>query len=258
MWLDQLLALRFRGMGRVRSSLRGAHPTTLIRRRSVDGLLFGLDPESFMDRFVIDAGYWEREVLDAILECLYDDGVLWDIGTNLGLHAVTAKHFRPKAKVIAFEPSPFTAARAKMNAEMNKLDVEVCSVALGSQPGYSQLSVKLASNSGLSSLSPWPHTSYDGTILCRVERGDILVSSGAISSPTVIKIDVEGFEMQVLEGMTEILKSPRLKAVIFESHDGDLSVGHLLEEKGMRIRRLPPANVLENGGPLSPNYLAVR
>ena len=50
--------------------------------------------------------YYQREVLDAILASLRDDGVLWDVGANVGLHVITAKRLRPQETVVAFEPAP--------------------------------------------------------------------------------------------------------------------------------------------------------
>jgi FkbM family methyltransferase len=252
MWFDRLMAQQFRGMGRLRSQLRGGYPTTLVRARTVDGLLFALDPDSYCDRFVIEDGYWEREVLDAVLENLSDDGVFWDIGANIGLHSITTMFHRPKAKVFAFEPVPFTAARAMMNAKMNNLDISVCSIALGDKSRAATLSVKLTQNSGLSSFVPWSHTVYEGTVLCAMDRGDNLVPT--IPAPTVIKLDVEGFEAQTLAGLQGVLSTAG--ALIFESHDECRSLRHLIPGD-MRIERLRAANTKESGY-LSPNFMAVR
>ena len=257
MWFDRLLARQVRGMARVRALLRCAYPVTLIRVRTMDGLTFGVDPQSYMDRIVIKSGYYEREVLEAILAHLPSDGILWDVGANFGLHAITTKHLRPNATIVAFEPVPFTAARVMMNAKLNNLDVDVYSIALGSAAGYSRLSVKLVGNSGVSSLIPWHSFAYDDTMMCHVEKGDALVSASTISSPSVIKMDVEGYELQVLEGLTHVLQSPTLRAVVFESHGKDLQpVTKLLEASDFKISPLEPTSSYESSP--APNYLAVR
>ena len=108
--LDTVVAFasrrRLRGAARLRRILRGHHEVTLTRVRTVDGLLFDLDVENVMDYAVLDHGYYEREVIDAIIRSLTPNGVLWDVGSNIGLHAITAKHLRSDATVVAFEPAP--------------------------------------------------------------------------------------------------------------------------------------------------------
>ncbi len=71
-------------------------------------------------------------------------------------------------------------------------------------------------NTGLSSLLPWESVSYQGTILCRTETGDGLVESGTAKHPNVIKVDVEGFEVNVLRGLSTCLSNERLSTVILE------------------------------------------
>lgn len=255
--IEQLLAHRFRGLGRLRSMLRGPYPVTLVRVQTRDGIELALDPKSWIDFFIIRDGYYEREVLDAILAHLPSHGVLWDVGANIGLHALSAKHFRPDIVCVAFEPVPFTAARLMINTELSSLAVELLPISLGETPGYAPMSVKLRGNSGLSSLRPWGNVSYDSAFLCRVESGDALVAAGSIQAPNVIKMDVEGSELAVLTGLTNLLGCSDLKAVIFES-DGELlpDISHILRAHRFLVEPLAPANPLEVCKPV--NYLAAR
>jgi FkbM family methyltransferase len=256
--MDRLLIRRFRGMGRLRSLIRGGYPVTLARVKTVDGLTMALDPESYMDNFIIQTGYYEREVLEAIFAYLPADGVLWDVGANFGLHSLTAKHLRPNATVIAFEPVPFTAARLMMNSGSNNLDVKLFCVALGRKTGYSQISVLLRGNSGLSSLEPWSNVAYDASFDCRVERGDDLIAQKVTPAPSVIKVDVEGFEVSVLNGLSNTLKSPKLRAILFESDGKHFSeISETLIRNGFRVASLPPQNKTESGHE-TPNFLATR
>ena len=55
--LERLLAFRLPGMVTVRRLLRGPSQVTLVRRKTVDGLVFALDPESFLDGFILTDGY---------------------------------------------------------------------------------------------------------------------------------------------------------------------------------------------------------
>jgi len=266
--LDAIVAFasrhRLRGAARLRRLLRGHHEVALTRVRSIDGLLFDLDVENVLDWAVLDHGYYEREVLDAVLAHLTADGVLWDVGANVGLHAITAKRLRPAATVVAFEPSPHTAARLVANADLNGADLRIVTCALAETNGLAQLSVVTRGNSGLSSLRPWPDVTYEATITCPCARADALIgtANGALPRPTVIKLDVEGFEAEVLRGFGVMLADPTLRAVVFEA-SGDEAlrperspVGALLAEAGMAIQRLPPAHASEKS--VATNFLATR
>jgi glycosyltransferase involved in cell wall biosynthesis len=114
---------RIRGGVRARKLLRGPYPISLIRARTLHGL--ALDPESHLDSIVLRDGYYEKPILDAIMAHLPTDGVLWDVGANVGIHSVTAKHLCPTATVVAFEPVPFTAARLTLNAEFCERSEEI-------------------------------------------------------------------------------------------------------------------------------------
>jgi FkbM family methyltransferase len=255
--LEQFLALRFRGMGRIRKFLRGPNPFTLVRRRTADGISFALDPESYLEWFIFKNGYYEREVLDAALRYLPEHGVFWDVGANIGLHALTIKRLRPDVSVYAFEPVPFTAARFLLNQSLARAEVELFPIALSDSQGYAKISMKFGGNSGLSSLNPWPNVSYDGVANCRTERADFLIESDVAPSPSVIKIDVEGVELKVIAGLGRHLFSTDLKAVIFES-DGQLydEISALLAKGGLRCSPIPPTNPQETSKTL--NFIAHR
>ena len=256
--LNSLLKRRLPGLGRVRSFLRGPYPITLVHTKTIDGLSLALDPESFLDYFVIENGYYEREILDVVISYLDSNGVFWDVGANFGLHSLTVKKLRPDVNVFAFEPVPFMAARILINSEINKTDVNIVAVALGDTSGYSKIAVKIKGNSGLSSFNPWPNVLYDGASICRVERGDVLVTNDAVASPTVIKIDVEGYEPQVIQGLSNLLKNDRLRAVIFESDGAHFEkIKNMFSQQGFKITPILPKNTKESSH-ATPNYCASR
>jgi len=224
--------------------------------RSTDGLILAIDPEAYIDASFLNGGYYEREVLNATLANLGPNGVLWDVGANAGFHSVTAKCLRPDATIIAFEPVPFVAFRLMMNAELNGLDVCLLPIALGEQSGYQRLSVKIAGNSGLSSLTPWPGLKYDSEMSCRVEAGDCLIENGTAPAPTVIKLDVEGGELLALRGLTRYLGHNNLRVIIFESDANHFApLSELLVARGFNITPLAPTDPHQA---TPTNYIATR
>jgi FkbM family methyltransferase len=247
---------------RILKLLKQHNPYYLIHARSKHGILFKLNPEDYVDSIVLKNGYYEEEVLTALLEHVGNDGILWDIGANLGLHAITIKHLRPKTQVVCFEPSPFTFSRLYLNANLNHADLLLINLGLSHSIGYAKLSFTISGNSGLTSFKPWDNFSYQHTMLCYCDTAANMVERGIIPIPTVIKIDVEGFEFEVLSGFGELLENPKLRAVIFESPSDFLENSHyypvyqLLRHTGFEITALYPMN--KEVQSLPTNFLAQR
>jgi hypothetical protein len=117
--------------------------------------------------------------------------------------------------------------------------------------------MSFGSGSVLSSLRPWPNVSYDGQTHCRIERADLLIDSGIVEPPAVVKIDVEGSEPQVIAGFGKYLSSEVLKAFIFESN-GEFydEISSLLESAGFKCSAIPSANKNETFKTV--NFIALR
>jgi FkbM family methyltransferase len=228
---------RWRGFIRL-WSLCGRTADSALRAATSKGSVFELSPFSYIDAIVIREGYYEPEVTDAIVASL-GDGVLWDVGANFGLHGITAKLLRPASRVVCFEPSFEMLGRLARNRALNGLDVEVVGVALSNRTGFQTLFLGPAGNPGMSTLSPWSGGSYAGARLVAVARGDDLAADGLVPAPTVLKLDVEGHELAVLEGLPRILSSPSLKAVVFEdAGEKDTPVKALLRGAGFAFQLL--------------------
>ena len=142
--------------------------------------------------------------------------VVYDIGANIGVYTIlAARQAGPNGKVYAFEPHAANFTRLIDNVIRNNLQEVVipCCVALDAEAGFSHFNYDSASagtsNSQFSADSGaamQPHGSeiselkYATTI-------DQLMESGRIASPHHIKIDVDGNEHRILQGMTRLLGS---------------------------------------------------
>jgi FkbM family methyltransferase len=171
--------------------------------------------EDYIDNIVIKEGYYESEVLEAMVNDSPRHSVVWDVGANFGLHAVTLKVLRPDLKVICFEPSPLQSARILIHARMNNVPLEVIGVGLGKTTGYADLHVNDRGNPGMTTFIPWSEAKYDLTLLAPIVSGDRLLETTRLTPPSLIKIDVEGGEIAALSGLEILLKQGRT-SVIFE------------------------------------------
>ena len=218
-----------------------------------------LAPLEYIDSFVLLVGYYESEVLEAILPFLRSGAVFWDIGANFGLHSVTAKYLKPEARVICIEPSPLMVARLYTNARLNNLEVEIASVALSDSHGFRHLHLA-EGNTGMTTLKPLDNASYHGKVLCGCSTGDNLVEAGILPSPTVIKLDVEGSELDVLRGLKNVLRSSQLQAVVVEADPklliaADSEVYKILSAAGFKMEVLRRNERTEHH---LENFIAVR
>lgn len=241
-WRDRLLASWWRRRLRGFLSLRRILGRSAgVRNATSYGSTFLLDPLSYIDAFVMRDGFYESEVLEALRgETNANDGtVVWDIGANFGLHAMTLARLNPRALVVAFEPNPAEHARLLRHRAWNAPAAITSSLALSSSNGALSLHLGPAGNSGMSTLAPWSQSSYSGTVLVATARGDDLVAADILPAPNAIKLDVEGHEVEVLRGLSAVLQRPECSLVVFEdAPDTATEPKRILEAAGYQLSRL--------------------
>lgn len=140
-----------------------------------------------------------------------------DIGANTGQFAKIIREILPTAKIYSFEPLPDCYEQLKLNAQRLQPH-ETFPFALGNQDGSTTINLNEFSPS--SSLLPMedlhknelPHTANTRQVSIAVRRLDDLKIN--ISTPLIIKIDVQGFELEVLRGGIDTIRSA--SAVVVE------------------------------------------
>jgi FkbM family methyltransferase len=156
-----------------------------------------------------------------------DGDVVFDIGASIGQFTCWAAALGgPNVQVHAFEPEPRTAARARENAALNKLDnVHIHEVALSDRDGSFMLSVHGLVGVGTHSLFadhalelPVSHT-----VEVPVRTPESYTRDRNIPEPTLLKLDVEGAEAGVLRGIDRWLTSGRLRRLDVEFHVSTLA-----------------------------------
>lgn len=170
----------------------------------------------------------ERAMLEDFVASVGPGDVVWDVGANLGVFACLAAD--RGARVIAIEPYWPTADRLDENAELSDVDVEVYELALGREEGSVDLGVD---REELGTQTPTVNP-RDGqrTTSVAMFAGDDLVEYDYAPAPTVVKVDVEGAEADVVDGLQDALARPECRLVYTEDHSHvwgrDEDVGELL------------------------------
>jgi FkbM family methyltransferase len=144
--------------------------------------------------------------------------VIYDIGANTGSWTLLAKSVYPAAQIVAFEPLEWHC-RAFLLTTAAFQNVTLHEVALGSVPGHFNMQVPTQSDAA--SLLPMApacevvfNLKFDRSVTVTVERLDDFARQNKLPLPDLIKLDVQGFENEVLLGGSKILKCA--KAVITE------------------------------------------
>jgi FkbM family methyltransferase len=164
-------------------------------------------------------GTYEQPVQDAIASNLLPGDVFYDIGANIGfLSLVAARRVTVDGRVYAFEPLPRNAAAIAYNAKLNGFHmIEVFPEAVGASTGRNEL--LLAHHIGGAALaSAGPPPDMRGQIEVDVVRLDDAIARRDLLPPSLVKIDVEGAEIDVLRGMTGTLRT-HWPTVIYEIDD---------------------------------------
>lgn len=233
---------QLRGVNKLQSLLKiGGLSGRKIIARNKYGVILELDPDDYIDSFVLHEGFYESEVFEAALDKLPEKGVFWDVGSNSGHHAISMLALRPNAQVIAFEPSPREIAKIYRSANLNSVTAQILPIALDQETELKPFHICI-NNSGRNALDTWGDTSFYYRTLVQCFRADDLVHSGHLSAPNVIKIDVEGAELNVLKGMCEILQNSACIRIIFEAGidvlDSNNPINKLLGSFGFQIFQL--------------------
>lgn len=159
----------------------------------------------------IYCGLHEFEDMCLLLHLLRPGDLFVDVGANVGSYTVLASAVCG-ARSIALEPDLDAAAALRRNIEVNRIEnlVQVIDVAAGASSGRAHFTVGLdTTNRVISSDLPGSHQ-------VPVRSLDELLAN---ENPILIKIDVEGYEPEVISGARSVLRRESLAAVIIETVD---------------------------------------
>jgi len=158
----------------------------------------------------------EQHILELLISKVRPGDVIYDIGSNFGIYTILlAKAVGPNGTVIAVEPEEQSYNHLQENLQLNALtNVRSFRLALGDQNGEAKLF--LGQVTGLSSLMRM-HQGHGYQVVGIIE-GDWLVEREKLPVPRLVKIDVEGYEYAVIQGLRQTLAQPTCELVCCEIH----------------------------------------
>ena len=176
-------------------------------------------------------GLSEPEEMAFVLHALQPGDLFADIGANVGSYTVLAAGVRG-AQVISVEPLPATFSRLEANVRLNNIgglvDAQQCG--LSSTTGEIRFTNKLDTMN---------RVALPGEVIAsEVVAVTTLDALCDARRPFMMKIDVEGHELAVLDGASAVLKSPQLQAVILETNGSGEQYGNTDEQIIGRMREM--------------------
>lgn len=171
------------------------------------------------------SGGLEREVQEILVRHLPPGGVFVDVGASVGFFSLLgARLVGSSGRVVAFEPQMAAVASIRRNAAVNGFEnVAVVEAAVGAAEG--ELFLRGA---GTATAHVTDTPSGPGGERVRVTSLDAYFLSRSELVPSVVKIDVEGYEREVLAGMRSLLLGAR-PVVVIECHGAPVSIVEVLE-----------------------------
>jgi FkbM family methyltransferase len=173
-------------------------------------------------------GLHEFQDMGFLLHYLRKGELFVDIGANVGSYTVLAAAVR-QTHVVAIEPIPSTFRRLLDNVHVNALEgyVRTFNIGLGASEGYLRFSTQLdAENHVLSE-----DEQVAQVVEVQVRTLDDLLGE---ERPVMIKMDVEGFETEVIRGGESVFASPHLQALLIELNGAGVRYG--FDENAIRER----------------------
>jgi FkbM family methyltransferase len=249
-------------------------PVLFTDRFGVQVLLYPSD--GVADRYEHD-GYNERAEQDFCAAFLDPGMVAFDVGANYGLYSLLFARCVGEGSVFAFEPEPWNFERLTRNIALNDASVVTpIRAAVFSTDGEVELNVYPREQHGWHTLGR-PAMELDGKP-CGPEGSltvpsvtlDSFCSTHGITRIDLLKIDVEGAELDVLRGAKRLLESGAIRCVLFEVSPVMVEgmgytaqeISSFLRERGFALHGLAERGSLSRVDELASeryaNYVALR
>src|SRR3954451_925654 len=202
-----------------------------------DCLTYDLDLSEGIDLGIYLGNFYERHTRSALSKLVSPGSLVLDIGANIGAHTLHLAHLvGPRGRVLAFEPTEFAFRKLRRNIDLNPSLVSRVQL----------FHCFLTANDGVSVpngiYSSWPLSLEEGlhakhlgremtTEMAQARSVDSILAEHADRKVQLVKLDVDGFECDVLRGATSLLRDT---SPIFVME----LAPYVLEERGASLDQL--------------------
>ncbi len=189
------------------------------------GLPLMINPHEAVGYNIASQGLYALGVSETLYRLTAPGDLAIDAGANIGhMSSILAVRVGPRGQVICFEPNPSVFESLRENVDRWKTDprcgsFDLQQAALGKESGTAQLLMSdwFDTNRGTSFLSdPARNSQYQGLRSIDVPVRTLDESLDPHASVGILKIDVQGHELSVLQGASQLLKRHAIRDILFE------------------------------------------
>lgn len=224
----------------------------LIKARQIGQRLGILRPLVLAFRRLMAKNYedgFDKLMMDTITQ----GSVVWDVGANVGFYSRKfLEKVGPAGRVVAFEPAP-QSARVCAESFAGKPNYVLENKALSDRLGVAKFLAEATSVTN-KILDEASDQTPAATIEVQQMTGDSYAAAHPALRPHFIKLDVEGFEAEVLDGLRQTIRDPKFKAMFLEVHFSELAkrgkasaptqMVELLKSAALSIRWIDPSHLI--------------
>lgn len=165
--------------------------------------------------------------------------VMWDVGANKGACAYAVATALPRCQVVLIEPQATLTDLLEHNMrELAPGRFELHAVGVGVKEETLELIIP-GDNKGRASLVLDVGSEDSRKVMVQIQTAQQIASASAFGWPTLVKIDVEGFEPQVFESLKPALTARDCEAIVFENHahqnDAFRQIFGIVQPRGYRV-----------------------
>jgi FkbM family methyltransferase len=253
-----------RGKSRKIEQLRKIRPTFLVspffsmfqERRviQVGDLKIFADPTSHLGHELLTTGSYEPETMQVFVENINAGATILDIGANEGYFAAFASRLVGQTgHVIAVEPQSRLLDTLCINLSLNaKCSFDIVHAAVGAVPGSVSINLFPTSNSGATSIVRKYRFGRRSEKVELVTPLEIVERCG-LERIDFVKIDVEGFEPEVMDGLIPLIERGQIHLILLDYHASILALRGI--DPAMVHERIRNSGMVEKSGAVGRGYV---
>jgi len=189
----------------------------LVVSPTLYGVNLLVNVDDYIGKMIYYFGEYETNILKFLKYVLCKGDIFLDVGAYIGdISCIASKFVGNNGIVYAVEPVPEHYKMLRSNIYLNNLkNIITFNFALGNKNTIKNVYIKNNINRGADSLI-FTNNSLMTGLRTKVTTINSLIENQEIDMPNIIKIDVEGFELNVLKGACKLLKSSEAPILIIE------------------------------------------